>query len=383
MIKRFLETPQQSFFLFGPRGTGKSTWSAKQYPKAIRIDLLDNAVFREYSANPNRLIQVAHGSAPKSIIIIDEVQKLPALLSMVHLLIEEKRGWTFVLTGSSARKLKRSGVDLLGGRALLCRMHPFMAAELGERFDLEHSLQNGLLPLIWDSPEPKKVLAAYVGLYLREEVKMEGLVRRVEDFSQFLESMAFSHGCGLNLSNAARETHVKRNTADSYVQILEDILLSFRVPIFSKRAKRELAGHPKFYYFDTGVFQSLRRRGPFDRSEEIQGQALEGLVAQHLRAWNSYGDNEHEISYWHTRWGLEVDFIIYGPSGIWAIEVKNTNRLRAEDLKGLNAFLEDYTSAYGLLLYRGSRRLKQGKILCLPVDEFLLTLRPKQEIPHP
>lgn len=380
MITRLFKKPSQSFFLFGPRGTGKSTWVAEQYPHALRIDLLDDAVFREYSANPNRLLSVVRGSPPNGTTIIDEVQKLPSLLSLVHLLIEENKRRTFVLTGSSPRKLKRAGVDLLGGRALLCHMHPFMAAELGNLFDLEKSLQTGFLPLVWDSPEPRKALSAYIGLYLREEVKMEGLVRRVENFSQFLETMAFSHGCGLNLSNVARETHVKRSTADSYCEILEDLLLSFRIPVFTKRAKRELAGHQKFYYFDTGVFGALRRRGPFDRPEEIQGQALEGLVAQHFRAWNSYGDNEHEISYWRTRWGLEVDFVIYGPSGIWAVEVKSSDRVRPEDLKGLNAFLDDYPMAKGLFLYRGTARLKEGRVYCLPVDEFLRDLRPHKEI---
>lgn len=380
MIDRLFKRPSQSYFLFGPRGTGKSTWVADQYPNALRIDLLDDAVFREYSANPNRLLSVVRGTSAQGTVIIDEVQKLPPLLSLVHLLIEENKRRTFVLTGSSPRKLKRAGVDLLGGRALLCHMHPFMAAELGERFNLDKALQSGFLPLLLDSQDPKKVLSAYVGLYLREEVKMEGLVRRVENFSQFLETMAFSHGCGLNLSNVARETHVKRSTADSYCEILEDLLLSFRIPIFTKRAKRELAGHPKFYYFDTGVFRALRRRGPFDRAEEIQGQALEGLVAQHFRAWNSYGDNEHEISYWRTRWGLEVDFVVYGPSGIWAVEVKSSDRVRPEDLKGLNAFLDDYPMAKGLFLYRGKERLKEGRVHCLPVDEFLRELRPNKEL---
>ncbi|MBK8869607.1 MAG: ATP-binding protein [Elusimicrobia bacterium] len=380
MIDRLFKSPNQSFFLFGPRGTGKSTWVAGQYPRATRIDLLDDGVFREFSANPNRLLSVVRGSPPRGTIVIDEVQKLPALLSLVHLLMEEKKGWTFVLTGSNARKLKRAGVDLLGGRALLCHMHPFMSAELNEQFHLEKALQTGLLPLVWDSPEPKKVLSAYIGLYLREEVKMEGLVRQVEDFSHFLETMAFSHGGLLNLNNTARETHVKRSTIDSYMKILEDLLLSYKVRVFTKRAKRELVGHDKFYFFDTGVFQALRRRGPFDQSGEIEGQALEGLVAQHLRAWNSYGENEHEITYWRTRWGVEVDFVVYGPSGIWALEVKSSDRVKSEDLRGVNAFLDDYPEAKGILLYRGTARLKEGRIHCLPVENFLRGLTPQKEL---
>lgn len=379
LIRRFADGPAQSFFLFGPRGTGKSTWAKKQFPGALRIDLLDDAVFREYSADPNRLLGLVRGAESRTTIIIDEIQKVPALLSLVHLLIEEKRGWKFVLTGSSARKLKRAGVDLLGGRALLCRMHPFMAAELGKEFNLNQALQAGLLPLIHASADHGKSLAAYVGLYLREEVKMEGLVRRVEQFSEFLEVMAFSHGSGLNMNNIARETQAKRSTVDSYLEILEDLLLSFRLRVFTKRAKREVVGHPKFYYFDAGVFRALRRRGPFDKPEEIEGQALEGLVAQHLRAWNDYGGNEHEITYWRTRAGREVDFVLYGPSGIWAFEVKNTDRVRPHDLGTLNAFLEDYPEARAFFLYRGAARRKEGKVFCLPVDQFLLGLQPKKE----
>jgi predicted AAA+ superfamily ATPase len=380
MINRIIKNPAQSFFLFGPRGTGKSTWVATRYPQAVRLDLLDDAVFREFSANPNRLLSVVRGSSPGGTIIIDEVQKLPSLLSLVHLLIEEKKGWSFVLTGSNARKLKRAGVDLLGGRALLCHMHPFIGVELGEEFILDKALLTGLLPLVWDSLEPKKLLSAYIGLYLREEVKMEGLVRQVENFSHFLETMAFSHGGMLNLSNVARETHVKRSTIDSYIGILDDLLLSFKIPVFTKRAKRELVGHEKFYFFDTGVFQALRRRGPFDHPGEIEGQALEGLVAQHLRAWNSYGNNEHEISYWRTRWGVEVDFVVYGPSGIFALEVKSTDRVKSEDLRGLNAFLDDYPHSEAILLYRGTRRLKEGRVHCVPIGDFLQKLHPNQEI---
>jgi predicted AAA+ superfamily ATPase len=253
-----------------------------------------------------------------------------------------------------------------------------MAHELGDGFNLENALKTGLVPLVWSAVEPSQTLKGYVGLYLREEVKMEGLVRNVEQFSQFLEVMAFSHGGLLNLNHVSREAQAKRATVDTYVSILEDLLLAFLVPPFTRRAKRAVTSHPKFYYFDAGVFQSLRRRGPFDRPEEIEGQALEGLVAQHLRAWNSYGDDSHPISYWRTSTGAEVDFVVYGPNGLWAIEVKNSDRIRPEDLKGLAAFKNDYPEAKTILLYRGQNRSRHGQTLCLPCNDFLRHLTPNQ-----
>ena len=207
--------------------------------------------------------------------MIDEIQKVPELLTVVHRLIEEKRGHTFILTGSSARKLKRAGTDLLGGRALLRSMHPFLASELGERFRLEEALQQGLLPLVYSSLNPVDTLRSYAALYLREEVQMEGLVRNIGNFSRFLEAISFSHASLLNLSNVARECMVERKVVEGYTGILEDILLGFRLPVFTRRAKRGLAAHPKFYLFDTGVFRSLRPRGPLDMPEEI-GRASAG-----------------------------------------------------------------------------------------------------------
>src|SRR3990167_1791185 len=187
MIKRFFAAPQGSFFLFGPRGTGKSTWLKAHFPKALLIDLLDPEAVRQYSAYPERLVEVVTSSASQQI-IIDEIQHVPALLTVVHQLIEEKKAWQFILTGSSARKLKRTGVDLLGGRAIMCHMHPFMASELGDAFNLEDALEKGLLPVVlYGTSPPADVLKTYIGLYLKEEVQTEGLVRNIGHFSQFLE----------------------------------------------------------------------------------------------------------------------------------------------------------------------------------------------------
>lgn len=373
---RIFTPGRDHFFLLGPRGTGKSFWSTNHYPKALRIDLLDPETLRLLSARPERLIELVLGNPDKPQVIIDEVQKLPALLEVVHLLIEHKSGQQFILTGSSARKLRRQGVNLLGGRAAQKQMHPYMAAELGKRFSLSSALRLGMLPLVWAAANPPDILKAYNGLYLREEVQMEGLVRNVGSFARFLEAMSFSHASVLNLSNVSRDCQVSRKTVEGYLEILEDLLLGFRLPVFTKRAKRELATHPKFYYFDAGVFRVNRPSGPLDAPQEIDGLALEGLVAQHLRAWCDYSMGNHQLHYWQTRSQVEVDFVVYGDSGLYAAEVKNSMQVRSEDLRALKIFAEDYPQSQRYLIYRGKERFVRDDILCLPAAEFLLALRP-------
>jgi predicted AAA+ superfamily ATPase len=255
-----------------------------------------------------------------------------------------------------------------------------MAAELGKKFDFEQALHHGLLPIVVASETPTEVLRSYAALYLREEVQMEGLVRNIGNFSRFLESISFSHSSVLNVSNVARECEVERKVVEGYVGILEDILLSWRLPIFTKKAKRTLAVHPKFYLFDTGVFRSLRPHGPLDRPEEIEGQALEGLVAQHLRAWMAYSKLKRELFFWRTRSGVEVDFVVYGPEGLWAIEVKNTRKIRPDDLRGLRSFREEYPRGKTFLLYRGKDRFVTDGILCAPCKDFLMGLRPDRTL---
>jgi len=379
LVTRFFRKSRQSFFLFGPRGTGKSTWLKQYYPDAVMVDLLAPEVYREYTARPERLREIAAGGAGK-IVIIDEVQKIPELLDVVHGLIEDGTGLQFILTGSSARKLKRTGVDLLAGRAVIKTMHPFMASELKESFSLAKSLKFGMIPLIVNSLDPAETLASYVALYLREEVQMEGIVRNIGAFSRFLEAVSFSHGSTLNVSDVARECQVKRKTVDNYLSILDDLLLSFRVPIFSRRAKRHLISHPKFYYFDSGVFRSLRPAGPLDSPHEIDGGALEGLVAQHLRAWVAYSNNASTLYYWRTKSGVEVDFVLYGENTFLAIEVKNSSRINSKMLKGLKTFKDDYPEAQAMILYRGEERLVINDILCLPCEQFLQQLTPGEAI---
>lgn len=378
-VIRFFSAPAQSFFLFGPRGTGKSTWLKQHYPDAVMIDLLAPEVFRAYSARPERLRDISTG-AEGNVIIIDEVQKIPELLDVVHELIEGGGEFQFILTGSSARKLRRTGVDLLAGRAIVKTMHPFMAAELEGSFTLAESLQSGLVPLIINSANPHDTLASYVALYLREEVQMEAVIRNIGAFNRFLEAVSFSHGSTLNVSEVARECQVKRKTVDNYLSVLDDLLLSFRVPVFSRRAKRHLISHPKFYYFDSGVFRSLRPTGPLDSPQEIDGGALEGLIAQHLRAWIAYSNNPCSLYYWRTKSGVEVDFILYGQDTFWAIEVRNSARIKSKMLKGLTTFKQDYPEAQAILLYRGDERLLINNILCMPCEEFLQRLVPDQSI---
>ncbi len=370
LVSRFFEIPRQSCFLFGPRGTGKSTWLRDRLPDALFLDLLEPALHRSLNARPERLRDLLAGSPAVDTVVIDEIQRIPELLTVVHALLEEPSPRRFILTGSSARKLRRGGVDLLGGRAVQRTMHPFMAAELPD-FDLGQALATGLLPLVMAAADPVDVLGAYASLYLEQEVQAEGLTRNVGNFARFLEAVSFSHGTQLNVSAVARECEVERKVVAGYVGILEDLLLAFRVPVFRKRAKRATVTHEKIYLFDAGVFRSLRPKGPLDRPDEIDGQALEGLVAQHLRAWAAYSSRDVEVFFWRTRGGTEVDFVVYGEPGLQAFEVKNAGKVHSGDLRTLRAFREDYPEAEVALLYRGQERLRIDGIWCLPVREFL------------
>lgn len=380
LVSRFFHGGDGSYFLFGPRGTGKSTLIQGLYPDALVIDLLEAEIYRTLRAFPSRLKDMILSEPKRKTIILDEVQKIPELLSIVHQLIELKKGYQFILTGSSARKLKRAGVDLLAGRAQLKHLHPFMAAEIKNNFDLTKSLKLGMLPLIYSSSDPSGDLKAYIALYMREEVQMEGFVRKLDEFSQFLEMISFSQASILNYSNIARDCHITSHTAERYIQILEDLLLSFRLPVFQKRAKRELIKSEKFYFFDAGVYQSIRPMGPLDSTHEISGHALETLIAQHLRAWLDYSNKEGKLFYWRARTGLEVDFIIYGQIGFYAIEVKSSSAIRPEDLQGLKTFSKDYPESIPILLYAGKTRIMSDNILCLPIDKFLLKLMPDQNL---
>jgi len=375
--KRFFTAPNESCFIFGPRGTGKSTWIKDHLKQAMVINLLDEKTLLQYLSNPGYIKEIVLGNQKNhSTFVVDEIQKIPQMLDSIHDLIESDKKLRFVLTGSSARKLKRAGVNLLAGRAILKKMHPFMAAELEDSFNLEQALKIGMLPLIVNAPDPSTTLASYISLYLKEEVQAEALVRNIGDFARFLEIISFSHGSILNTSNISRECGLSRKIIDNYLSILDDLLLCYFLPVFTKRAKREVVSHPKFYYFDAGVYYTLRPKGPLDKISEIDGMALEGLVLQHLRAWTDYSQYKSDIYYWRTKGGSEVDFIIYGEKYFIAIEVKNSTKIFSQDLKSLKAFASDYNEATPLLLYRGTDQIIKDGIKCMPVSQFLRLLEP-------
>ena len=308
--------------------------------------------------------------------MVDEIQRVPELLNVVHELMESGVRCRFVLTGSSARKLRRGGANLLAGRAILRTMHPFMARELGSGFDLSSALALGTVPTVLSSDDPPSALAAYASLYVEQEVRSEGLTRDVGSFSRFLEAAAFSHAATLNVSevrgSARRADPPSRDTSSCSKTCCWHSVSP------SSRGERRGASLriPRFFYFDCGVFRSLRPRGPLDRPDEIAGPALEGLIAQHLRAWLAYSGTDGKLYYWRTRAGAEVDFVVYGASGIWGIDVMNADRIRPADLRGLRAFGDEYPEARLILLHRGEQRMKRNGVLCLPVDGFLASLDP-------
>jgi len=370
MYSRLLEAPaRKSFFLFGPRGTGKSSWVCRRFADAVYLDLLDAGLYTELLAAPERL-EARIGAKHRGWVVIDEIQKVPALLDEVHRLIET-RGLKFALTGSSARKLRRGGVNLLGGRALTRSMHPFTRAELGADFQIRKALRFGMLPSVWVEDDPGAFLKSYVRTYLQEEVQQEGLTRNLAAFARFLEAASFSQGTVLNVSAVARDCHVERKVVEDYFSILEDLMLGVRLPVFSRKAKRRLIAHRKFFYFDAGVYRTLRPRGPLDAAEEIEGPALETLVFQKLRAMNDLLARNYEIFFWRTQDDVEVDFVLYGERGLKAVEVKRGSRVRTDDLAPLRAFCADYPVAEPVLIYTGERSYTDGAIRILPLERFL------------
>ena len=370
MYARVLRPPtDQSYFLLGPRGVGKSSFVRRHYKKAIVFDLLASDVYTRFLAAPHSLGDYIPSSF-KGWVIIDEIQKIPALLNEVHRLIEG-RGLKFILTGSSARKLKSQDVNLLAGRALTEHMHPLTARELGTAFNLKKSLSYGHLPMAYSSKQPKKFLKSYVHTYLIEEVQREGWTRNLPNFSRFLEVASFSQASVLNVSNVARDCEVPRKVVESYFDILKDTLLAYELKVFSKKAKRPLLKRRKFYFFDVGVFQSLRPRGPLDDAPLV-GVVLESLVMQELVAHNQCQHRGYELYYWRTQNNkYEVDFVLYGERGLKAIESKASSRLRAEDFKSLIEFKKDYPRAQTVMLYLGARAYVYKNIKVVPVLQFL------------
>jgi predicted AAA+ superfamily ATPase len=382
-IPRLLNRPERSFFLFGPRGTGKSTWLGRVLADAIRFDLLDFSLFLELSRDPHRLEAMIGDLAAGGWVVLDEIQKIPALLDEVHRLMESRR-WRFALCGSSARKLKRGGANLLAGRALTLSMESFSAHELSREFDLEAALNWGLLPFVHNEHEAAAdVLSAYVNTYLKEEIQAEGLVRNVPPFLRFLLVAGQLNGQVINLQNIARETAVARSTVDTYFAVLSDTLVGHLLPAWRPGLKVREAAQPKFYWFDPGVARAAAGllREPVDRP--WQGAALETLIYHELRVYNATSRRERRISYYRTPAGVEVDFIVETerrrpgrPPRVVAIEVKRAERWDRSFEKPLRSL-----SASGGLkierligVYCGPRRYDFDGLQVLPVGEFVKAL---------
>ncbi len=358
----------QSFFLLGPRGVGKSSWIQKEFQSAPIIDLLKAKTFNELSADPSRLEEMI--PAHSTWVVIDEIQMLPSLLNEVHRLIEKKK-IKFALTGSSARKLRRQGTNLLAGRALIQHMHPLTVEELGEDFELKKSLRYGHLPMAYTSSSPEDYLHAYVRAHLKEEVQQEGAVRNLAGFSRFLEAASFSQAQPLNITKVASDASVDRKVTEEYFKVLEDLLVAVRLPVFQKRACRKTTQHPKFFFFDVGVYQTLRPQGPLDIPEEREGAALETLIFQELRALNDSRRWAYDLYSWSLSQGPDVDLVLYGKRGLVAIEIKRSGRLRGGELAGLEAFRAQYKMAKTFYLYGGQERREINGHQIIPVEEFL------------
>lgn len=376
MIERIINIPKsQSFFLFGPRQTGKTTFLKARFKDAFWINLLDDSTFQKLLRAPSLLVEIVRARPAEQWIVIDEIQKIPELLNLVHLLIEERKQ-KFILTGSSARKLRRQGINLLAGRALEKKCHPLSAEELGAAFNLKEALTFGQLPSLLSAESKKEALSAYVGMYLKEEIQQEALVRKLDQFARFLEVAAFSQAQVLSVLSVASDLGVSRNTAESYFQILEDLFLAYRIPVFQKRAKRKTSGHPKFYYFDVGVYRTLRKRGPLDPIEEIEGAAIESLVFQELRAFIDNHGKNLDIFFHRTQDKSEIDFILYGEDGFFAIEVKRSSTIHTKDLTPLKLFKNEYPEVKTLLFYLGDdERITDDKIRIVPMQMALLNLK--------
>jgi predicted AAA+ superfamily ATPase len=374
MYRRRLEPTPHSFFLLGPRGTGKSTWLRATYPDAHVIDLLSEERYQRYLARPGAFADELRALAPGSTVVVDEVQRLPALLNEVQHFIEERR-LRFVLCGSSARKLKQAGVNLLAGRALRRAMHPFLPEELGADFDLETALRWGTLPIVWQSPGRDETLAAYAQFYLKEEIQAEAIVRNLPGFARFLPIAALCHGQTVNVSNIARESGVARTTVGGYLEILEETLLCFRVPGFEGKLRVRERRLPKWYWCDPGLARAMRGTRGAPAAEE-RGALFEGFVAQLLRAYRDYNALCDSIAYWcPERRGAEVDFVLTRGDEHLAIEVKSGAQFSDRWCAGLRALAPLPNLRRRLIACPGGVRLRtEDGIDVLPLAELAAEL---------
>jgi len=361
----------ESCFLWGPRQTGKSTLLKVLFPDTPTYDLLLSDEYARLTKRPALLREELLGAdrTPR-LVIIDEVQKVPTLLDEVQWLMVN-HGIQFILCGSSARKLKRGGGNLLGGRALRYELFPLVYPEI-PKFDLLRALNSGCLPHHYLSDQPEALLRSYVSDYLKEEIAAEGLTRNVPVFSRFLEAAAFSNGEIVNYANIAADCGVSAPTVREYFQILEDTLLARFIPAFRKRPKRRVIQSPKFYLFDVGVANALLQRGKIVKGSETFGRAFEHFILQELLAHSHYSGQDYPVTHWRTASQIEVDFIL-GDHEI-ALEIKGVEQAASHHLKGLKAFRDEYTTRHTILVSLDAKPRRAGDILILPWDVFLKKL---------
>ncbi len=376
MFNRNLILPRpgrETFFLWGPRQTGKSTLLRKHYPGGHWIDLLKSDEFRRYATRPELLrLELEADPDPARQIVIDEVQKVPALLNEVHWLMEN-RGLHFALCGSSARKVRRGAANLLGGRALRYELRGLTAGELADSFDLDRLLNHGYLPRIHQSARPRRLLDSYIADYLKEEIAAEGLVRNLPAFSGFLDAAALSDTEPVNFSNIARECGVSSQGVKNYFGILEDTLLGRWLPAWRKRRKRRLIGAAKFYFSDVGVVNRLARRGSLERGSELYGKAFENWVHHELAAFVAYTDFDGGLTHWRLPSGVEVDFVL-GDMAL-AVEAKTSAVIGRHHLKGLRSLATEHDVRRRVIvcLEPKARRTEDG-IEVLPAERFVRRL---------
>lgn len=372
MFRRLLTPKKRSFFLFGPRGCGKSTWIREHFPDAQIYDLLSTREALRLSRDPGLLYDELSRLPKDAWVVIDEVQKVPALLDEVHRLIEDRR-LRFVLSGSSARKLCRGGVNLLAGRAQTVHMFPLVSAELKDAFHIERAIRYGSLPLAVQENDPSAFLNAYVDTYLDQEIKAEAIVKDIGSFSRFLEIAARQNAQVTNVSNIARDAMVARQTVQGYFEILTDTLIGFWLPAWELKRSTKNVSHPKFYFFDPGVVRALSGRASFPPLPEESGGLLETLIVSEVRAYLSYHDLSYPISFWSNYDRTEVDLLCEMPQGFVAVEIKPSSQWRSQYNRGLRRVAEDLKKCRVTCLgvYQGERALQNDGVLIFPVREFL------------
>lgn len=356
--ERLVAAPNGSFFLFGIRGVGKTTWALRRFPGAYVVDLLDEARQQRLLADPGTFAAELRALPADRPVVIDEVQRVPALLNEVHRSIERERR-RFVLLGSSARRLKTAGTNLLAGRAVVRTMYPFVPAELGADFDLERVLRLGSIPVVWQADDPRAALEAYVNLYVREEIRAEALVRNLPAFLRFLPVAATFHGQAVSVSGIARDAATARKTVEGYLGILQDTLLATLLPAYEPRLRVRERKHPKLYWVDPGLVRAARRDlGPVPAAE--RGPLLEGLVFTILRAHHEATPLYDDVAYWAPldARATEVDFLLRRGRSHLAIEVKSSARVAAEELAGLRAVADLRGLERRVLVYLGERELQ-------------------------